>query len=122
MSFLLGILFIASITYKIDIDIQADRQRNWEKFISNVASPNPSTFWCTVRKLNKNKSIDFLVLTDKNTVCRSPENIVKCSSHHFTERHSSPSVTMDNAHDIEDDELWKLYSLADKDDIKLRNI
>ncbi|CAF1249995.1 unnamed protein product [Rotaria sordida] len=100
-------------------EFRAYKQRNWEQFISNVASPNPSTFWNTVKMLNKKESIDFSALTDGNTVHRSPEDIVKCLSHHFTERHSPPSMNMVNVHDREADELWKLYSLADKDDIKL---
>ncbi|CAF3851520.1 unnamed protein product [Rotaria sordida] len=100
-------------------EFRAYKQRNWEQFISNVASPNPSTFWNTVKMLNKKESIDFSALTDGNTVHRSPDDIVKCLSHHFTERHSPPSMNMVNVHDREADELWKLYSLADKDDIKL---
>jgi hypothetical protein len=100
-------------------EFQAHRQRSWEQFISKVASPNPSSFWYTVKKLNKKKSVDFSALTDENTVHRSPEDIVKCLNHHFTERHAQPSLNILNINDKEADELWKLYSLADKDDIKL---
>ncbi|CAF4742888.1 unnamed protein product [Rotaria sp. Silwood1] len=100
-------------------EFRALRQRSWEHFISKVASPSPSTFWSTVKKLNKKKSIDFSALTDGNTVHRSPEDIVKCLNLHFTERHSQPLLNMLDILDKDADELWKLYSLADKEDIKL---
>ena len=35
------------------------RITNWEDFIANVASPDPSAFWSTVKKLNKKKSTNF---------------------------------------------------------------
>ncbi|CAF3559926.1 unnamed protein product, partial [Rotaria sp. Silwood2] len=100
-------------------EFQALKQRSWEQFISNVASPNPSSFWRTVKKLNKKKSVDFSALTEANITHRSPVDIVKCLSHHFTERHALSSLNMTNILDKEADELWKLFSLADTDDIKL---
>ncbi|CAF5217130.1 unnamed protein product, partial [Rotaria magnacalcarata] len=100
-------------------EFQADRQRKWEKFISNVASPSPTSFWQTVKMLNKKKSVDFSALTDSNTIYRPPTDIAKCLERHFTERHSKPILDMTN--DLEKDavDVWKLFSLADIDDIEL---
>jgi hypothetical protein len=100
-------------------ELQAHRQRSWEQFISNVASPNPKSFWGTVKKLNKKKPVDFAALTEENTIHRSPKDIVKHLNHHFTERHSQPAMNLSNSRDKEADELWKLYSSADNDDIEL---
>ncbi|CAF4437595.1 unnamed protein product [Rotaria socialis] len=66
-------------------EFQAYRQRKWEKFISNVASSNPTSSRQTMKMLNKKKSVDFSALTDKKEVV----------------------------------DVWKLYSLADIDDIEL---
>ncbi|CAF1587707.1 unnamed protein product [Rotaria magnacalcarata] len=100
-------------------EFQADRQRKWEKFISNVASPNPTSFWQTVKMLNKKKSVDFSALTDSNTIYRSPTDIAKCLERHFTERHSKPILDMTNDLEKEAVDVWKLFSLADIDDIEL---
>ncbi len=100
-------------------EFQSFKQQSWDRFISNVASPNPTSFWRTVKKLNKKKSVDFSALTEGNLTHRSPEDIVKCLAHHFTERHSFPLLNMTNPLDKEADELWKLFSSADLDDIQL---
>ncbi|CAF1927041.1 unnamed protein product [Rotaria magnacalcarata] len=100
-------------------EFQADRQRKWEKFISNVASPNPTSFWQTVKMLNKKKSVDFSALTDSITIYRSPTDIAKCLERHFTERHSKPILNMTNDLEKEALDVWKLFSLADIDDIEL---
>ncbi|CAF3137196.1 unnamed protein product, partial [Rotaria sp. Silwood2] len=100
-------------------EFQALKQRSWEQFILNVASPNPSSFWRTVKKLNKKKSVDFSAVTEANITHKSPVDIVKCLSHHFTERHSLSSLNMTNTLDKEADELWKLFSSADTNDIEL---
>ena len=100
-------------------EFQTYRKRSWEQFISNVASPNTTTFWYTVKKLNKKKSVDFSVLTDDNTIHRSPEDIVRCLGQHFSERHSQPILNMMNMLDREATEIWKTYGSADVDDIKL---
>ncbi len=63
--------------------------------------------------------MDFSALTEGNITHRSPDDIVKCLADHFTERHSLPSLNMTNPLDKEADELWKLFSSADSDDIQL---
>ncbi|CAF2070985.1 unnamed protein product [Rotaria magnacalcarata] len=100
-------------------EFRTHRQRTWEQFISNVASPNPTTFWSTVKKLNKKKSVDFTAITDESIIHRSPEDIVKNLAQHFTERHARPELNMSNTTDREANELWQLYSAADQDDIRL---
>ncbi|CAF4169009.1 unnamed protein product [Rotaria magnacalcarata] len=100
-------------------ELQAHRQRSWEQFISSVASSNPTTFWHTVKKLNKNKSVEVSAITEKNIVHRSPEDIVMNLAKHFAERHAEPLLDMTKILDKEASELWQLYSTADKDDIKL---
>ena len=40
-------------------EFKAVKKKNWEDFIANVASPDPSAFWSTVKKLNKKKSTNF---------------------------------------------------------------
>ncbi|CAF4801270.1 unnamed protein product, partial [Rotaria magnacalcarata] len=101
-------------------EFQALRQRSWEEFISNVASPNPASFWCTAKKLIKKKSTDFCALTDGNKTHRSTTDIINCLNQHFTERHELPSLNMNNLLEKEADELWKLYSEAEEDDIQLK--
>jgi hypothetical protein len=72
-----------------------------------------------VKKVYKKKSVDFSALTEGNTTHRSPVDIVKSLTQHFTERHSIPSLNMANPLDKEADEVWKLFSLADSNDIEL---
>ncbi|CAF2053604.1 unnamed protein product [Rotaria magnacalcarata] len=100
-------------------ELRAHRQRSWEQFISSVASPNPTTFWHTVKKLNKKKSVEFSAITEKNIVHRSPEDIVMNLAKHFAERHAAPLLDKTKILDKEASELWQLYSTADKDYIKL---
>ncbi|CAF3366128.1 unnamed protein product [Rotaria socialis] len=86
-------------------EFQALRQRNWEHFISNVASPNPASFWCTAKNLIKKKSTDFCALTDENTTHRSTTDIINCLNQHFTERDELPSLNVNNSLEKEADEL-----------------
>ena len=51
----------------VKLEFQAHKQQCWEKFLYEVASPNPTAFWRTVKKLNK-KSIDFSGVADENTI------------------------------------------------------
>ncbi|CAF4495506.1 unnamed protein product [Rotaria sp. Silwood2] len=103
----------------VRLEFQAHRQRSWEQFISSVASPNPTNFWRTVKKLDKKKSIEFSALTDNNTVHRSPEDVVKRLEQHFTQRYSKPVLNMMNKLDKEATEIWESYRLADEEDMKL---
>ncbi|CAF0858251.1 unnamed protein product [Adineta steineri] len=112
-------LRLRSWNYLVKHEFKSHRQRTWEQFISTVASPNPTSFWRTVKKLNKKKSVDFAALTEEKMVHKNPVNIVKCLTQHFTERHSPPKLDMMNSLDKEAYELWKLYSTADTDDIEL---
>ena len=94
-------------------EFQSLRQRSWDQFIANVASPNPTSFWRTVKKLSKKKSVDFSALTESNTIHRSPVDIVECLTEHFTARHASPTLTVTNPLDKEADELWKYLTRVD---------
>jgi Endonuclease-reverse transcriptase len=71
-------LRLRSWNFLVKQEFQAHRQRNWEQFITNVASPNPTKFWQTVKKLNKKKSVDFSALSEDNTIHKTPVDIVKC--------------------------------------------
>jgi hypothetical protein len=46
-------------------ELKQHRADCWKLFISNVASPNPSTFWKTVKSLNKKHSVQFSALKDE---------------------------------------------------------
>ncbi|CAF4343507.1 unnamed protein product, partial [Rotaria magnacalcarata] len=50
---------------------------------------------------------------------KSPTDIAKCLERHFTERHSKPILNMTNDLEKEAVDVWKLFSLADIDDIEL---
>jgi hypothetical protein len=103
----------------IKYEFKSQKRRGWEQFISNVASPNPTSFWSTVKKLNKKKSVDFSALTEQNTIHRSAADIAKCLHHHFTERYSPPLTCKKNPLDKEAEDLWNVYSKADSNDIQL---
>lgn len=68
--------------------------------------------------VSKKRPTDFSALTEGITTHRSPVDIAKSLTHHFTERHASPLVNITNPLDKEVDETWKLFSLADPDDSK----
>ena len=44
-------LRLRSWCYLVRRELQAHKQRKWENFLANVASPNPKSFWATVKKL-----------------------------------------------------------------------
>ncbi|CAF4571822.1 unnamed protein product, partial [Rotaria magnacalcarata] len=48
----------------------------------------------------------------------SPTDIAKCLERHFTERHSKPILDMTNDLEKEAVDVWKLFSLADVDDVE----
>ena len=100
-------------------EFQSYRQQRWERFIANTASPNPTSFWRTVKALNMKKTIEFSALSVGNTIHRAPDVIVQLLNQHFAERHSPPVRDRITPMDKEAEEVWKTYTQADTEDIEL---
>ena len=112
-------LRLRSWCYLVRRELQAHKQRKWEQFLSNVASPNPKSFWATVKKLNQKKAVDFSALTIGSDVHRKPEDIIEGLEKHFAERYASPRLDPANSVAEESSKLCKLFSEADSDDVEL---
>jgi hypothetical protein len=91
---------------------------NWNKFVVNVASPNPTTFWKTIKRLNKKKSTQFSAVTSNNTVLKSSKKIVECLHDHFSTRFTSPTININNEIDQEAQRIWNSLSQANHDTIR----
>ena len=98
-------------------EFKAVKKKNWEDFIANIASPDPSAFWSTVKKLNKKKSTNFQGICENNKIHRSSNEIIDCLTRQFAERYTPTPVSTDNHLDNQATELWNLLTLADLNDI-----
>ncbi|CAM4809500.1 unnamed protein product [Rotaria magnacalcarata] len=102
----------------IQREFKQHRLNKWNQFISNIASPNPSTFWKTVKSLNKNRSIQFSALSDDKYTLNDPVQILSHLIDHFTSRFTPPVTDMNVQTDKEAQELWNVLSKADHVDIQ----
>ncbi|CAF1272528.1 unnamed protein product [Adineta steineri] len=91
----------------------------WNKFIDNVASPQPTTFWKTIKILNKKRSVKFSAITENNKIHRTPDQILSCLTQHFKARFQAPSTDLTVKTDKEALDLWKLLEQAQPEDIQL---
>ncbi|CAF2101844.1 unnamed protein product, partial [Rotaria magnacalcarata] len=103
----------------IQREFKQHRANSWNQFISNIASPNPSTFWKTVKSLNKKRSVQFSAISDDNHTYNDPLQILSHLTHHFRSRFTSPITDMNIQTNKEAHELWGKLSEADIDDIQL---
>ncbi|CAF4192873.1 unnamed protein product [Rotaria socialis] len=97
------------------------RANTWNQFINNVASPQPSAFWSTVKSLNKKRSIEFSAITEGNRTIKAPDEILQCLSRHFQSRFTAPVMNRNNPTDKEALDLWELLDKANPEDIQLVN-
>ncbi|CAF4452678.1 unnamed protein product [Rotaria magnacalcarata] len=94
----------------IQREFKQHRLNKWNQFISNIASPNPSTFWKTVKSLNKNRSIQFSALSDDKYTLNDPVQILSHLIDHFTSRFTPPVTDMNVQTDKEAQELWNVLN------------
>ena len=82
--------------------------------MANVASPNPVTFWKSIKVLNKKKSTQFAAITKNNNITlRSTKEITDYLSEHFSERFPPPTTDANNITDREAQEVWDRLSQVD---------
>jgi len=103
----------------IQREFRQHKANGWHSFISNIASPNPSTFWKTVKVLNKKRSVQFSAITDDNNVYNEPKEILTHLTQHFSTRFASPHTDPSVKTDKEALDLWEKLSQAESDDIQL---
>ena len=100
-------------------ELKQHRANCWKRFISNVASPNPSAFWKTVKSLNKKRSVQFSAVTDESHIYHDPNKILSHLTHHFSTRFSAPNTEPHVQIDKEAHQIWEKLSQAEPDDIRL---
>jgi len=89
---------------------------NWHKFMANVASPNPVTFWKSIKVLNRKKSTQFAAITkNDNTTLKSTKEIIDYLFEHFSERFAPPAIDVNNTTDREAQEVWDRLNQVDPD-------
>ena len=99
-------------------EFQQFKAENWNKFISQVASPNPVTFWKTIKILNKKKSTQFSAITkNNNTILKSTQEIIEHLYDHFSARFAPPTTDANNITDREAQEVWNRLSQVDSNSI-----
>jgi endonuclease/exonuclease/phosphatase (EEP) superfamily protein YafD len=100
-------------------ELKQHRANCWKHFISNVASPNPSTFWKTVKTLNKKRSVQFSALKDESHIYNDSNQVLSHLKHHFATRFAKPNTDLNVQTDAEAHKLWEKLSQANPDDIQL---
>ncbi|CAF1552707.1 unnamed protein product [Rotaria magnacalcarata] len=103
----------------IQYELKSFRQNNWMNFISEVACPNPTHFWKTVKCLNKKLTASFSAITENGNIHTTPEEIVNCLQDHFYSRFTAPTLNMNNSIDVLAFKLWNELSNSSHKDIEL---
>jgi hypothetical protein len=103
----------------IQNEFKRHKANSWNKFIDNVASPQPTTFWKTIKTLNKKRSVEFSAISDNNQIHRTPDQILSCLTEHFKTRFQPPSIDLKVKTDKEAHDLWELLDQAQPEDIQL---
>jgi hypothetical protein len=97
-------------------EFQQFKADNWHKFMANVASPNPVTFWKSIKVLNKKKSTQFSAITkDDKTTLKSTKEILDYLFEHFSARFAPPTTDVNNITDREAQEVWDRLSQVHPD-------
>ncbi|CAF1996937.1 unnamed protein product [Rotaria magnacalcarata] len=97
----------------IQREFNQHRSNKWNQFISNIASPNPSTFWKTVKSLNKKRSIQFSAISDDKYTHNDPVQILSHLTVHWKSRFTPRITDMNCQTDKEAQELWVAFSKTD---------
>ncbi|CAM4775722.1 unnamed protein product [Rotaria magnacalcarata] len=103
----------------VQYELKSFRQNNWMNFISEVAFPNPTHCWKTVKRLNKKRTASFSAITENDNIYKTPEKIVNCLQNHFSSRFIAPTLNMDNSTDVLASKLWNELSNSSHEDIEL---
>ncbi|CAF1254897.1 unnamed protein product [Rotaria magnacalcarata] len=103
----------------VQYELKSFRQNNWMNFISEVAFPNPTHCWKTVKRLNKKRTASFSAITENDNIYKTPEKIVNCLQNHFSSRFIAPTLNMDNSTDVLAFKLWNELSNSSHEDIEL---
>ena len=100
-------------------EFKQHRTNSWNQFIDKIASPNPTTFWKTIKMLNKKRSVEFSAITNDAQIHRTPNEIMSCLSHHFESRFAPPEMDSTKAIDNEANELWDSLEKVQPEQIRL---
>ncbi|CAF4095114.1 unnamed protein product, partial [Rotaria magnacalcarata] len=103
----------------VQYELKSFRQNNWMNFISEVASPNPTHFWKTVKCFNKKRTASFSAITENDNIRKTPEEIVNRLQNHFSSRFTAPTLNMNNSTDVLASKLWNQLSNSSHEDIEL---
>ena len=87
-------------------EFQHFKAEKWSKFITNAASPHPTTFWRAVGTLNKKKSTRFPAINNNNNVYISPKEIIDCLPDYVSTHFAPPTVNTNNTVDQEAQMVW----------------
>lgn len=112
-------LRLRSWSYLVRWEFRDHRQRQWDQFIANMASPNAKNFWATVKKLNRKKSVDFTALSSDQAIHHKPAEIIERLETHFTERHGPPAYDPSDPLMAEARRTWNTVKNASDDEIML---
>ena len=89
-------------------EIVHHRARMWNKILSKIASPNPTTFWRNIKLINKKRTINFCGITDDNNfIHKTPQSIISCLQDHFEKRFASPLLNLQDKTDAEASTFWQ---------------
>ncbi|CAF5093920.1 unnamed protein product, partial [Rotaria sp. Silwood1] len=93
------------------------KARQWNSFLSKLASPNPKTFWNHVKLLNKKPKKGFSGITDDDNmnIYKTPASILLYLQQHFENRFASPNLDISNKTDINANDLWQRLTTVKND-------